>query len=97
MSPLNGSSCDRRNDADRVSRLHRRVLFLEIADVLVVQVDVDETPELALLVVEVRREPGVRRGEIDEQLANRRAVDFDSVLLSSERPKRSRNQNLVSH
>ena len=48
-----GAARHRRNDADRVARLHRRLLFLQIADVLVVQIDVDEAPQLALLVVEV--------------------------------------------
>jgi hypothetical protein len=45
-------------------------LFLEIADVLVVQIDVDEAAQLALLVVEVRLQPRVLRREIGEQLAD---------------------------
>ena len=74
-----------------------RLFFLQIADVFVVQVDVDEAAQLALLVVEMRLQPFVLRRQVGEQLANRRAVDFDGVLLSGERPQRSRNQNLVRH
>src|SRR5688572_9465533 len=77
------------NDANRVARLHRGLLFLQIPDVLVVEIDVDEAAELSLLVVEVRLQPRILRGEVGEQLADRRAVDFDGILLPSERSKRS--------
>ena len=39
---------DRRHDADRVLVGHRRLFARQIADVFVVQVDVDEAPQLAV-------------------------------------------------
>src|SRR5204863_3322577 len=42
---------DRRNDADGVSGLDRRLFLLQIPDVFVVNVDVDEAAQLALVVV----------------------------------------------
>jgi hypothetical protein len=45
---------DRRDDADRVARRHRRLFLLQVADILFVHVHVDEASQLALLVIEVR-------------------------------------------
>ena len=76
--------------------LDRRLLLLQVADVLVVQVDVDEAAQLALVVVEVllaARRDCVR--QVGEQLADRRAVDLDGVLLVGERPQRSRESGIV--
>ena len=39
---------DRRNDAHRVARLERRLILLQIPDVIVVDVDVDEAAQLAV-------------------------------------------------
>ena len=87
----------RRDDADRVARLHRRLLLLQVPDVLVVDVDVDEAAQLALLVVQVRLQPGVLRRQVGEQLADGRAVGVDGVLLIGVRPQRCGNQNFRRH
>src|SRR5207247_5985983 len=54
VRPLFSPACDRRDDADRVARCNRRLLFLQVADVFVVDVDVDEAAQLPLIVVEMR-------------------------------------------
>src|SRR6185295_11409906 len=43
---FSGTSGDRGNDADGVARPYLRLLLLQIADVFVVQVDVDEASKL---------------------------------------------------
>src|SRR6185369_12553512 len=42
------AACDRRDDADGVVGLHRGLLLLQVADVLVVDVDIDEAAQLAV-------------------------------------------------
>ncbi len=88
---------DRRDDAHRVAGLHRRLLLLQIPDVFVVDVDVDEAAQLALIVVEMRFQPGVLRRQVREQLADGLAFDIDGVFLVGERPERRGNQNLSCH
>ena len=87
----------RRDDAHRVAGRHRRLLLLQIPDVLVVHVDVDEAAQLALLVVQVRLQPRVLRRQVGEQLADGRAVGLDRVFLIGVRPERCRNQNFRRH
>jgi hypothetical protein len=88
---------DRRDDADRIAGLQRRLLFLQIPDVLVVHVDVDEAAQLPFLVVEVRLQPGVLRRQIGKQLADSLAVGLHRLFLVGERPERRGNQNLSCH
>ena len=54
----------------RVAVLDRRPFLLQVADVLVVHVDVHEAPEPALIRVEVLLEPVELTREVGEQLAN---------------------------
>ena len=88
---------DRRDDADRVARRDRRLLFLQVADVLVVQVHVDEAPQLALVVIQVRLQAAVPARQVGEQLADGRAVGLDRILLIRVRSQRSWNQDFRRH
>ena len=90
-------SGDRRDDADRVAGRDRRLLLLQVADIFVVQIDVDEAAQLALLVEQMVLQPGVLLRQIGEQLAHRRAVSLDRVLLIRVRPERCWNQNFRRH
>src|SRR5215217_804526 len=84
---------DGRNNADRVARGHRRLLSLQVPDIFVVQIDVDEAAQLALLVVQMRLETGMFFCEVGQQLADRGTGRLDGVLLIGVRTKRCRNQN----
>ena len=84
---------DRRDDADGVAAVHRRLLVLQIADILVVHVDVDEAAQLSLLVVEMGLEAAVPPRQIGEQFAHGRAGDVDGVLFIRVRPERRRDEN----
>src|SRR5690606_36479155 len=88
---------DRRNDAERVAVAQRRRLLLEIADVVVVDVDVDEVPQPALLVVQVALQIRVLRRERGQHLPDGAALDLDAVLLPGEGPQGRRDVYDVSH
>src|SRR5688500_2096791 len=88
---------NRRNNAERVAALHRCLLLLQIADVLVVQVDIDEVPQLALLRVEVLLQAVVLLRQVGEELADGGAADFDGLELVGERAERRGNVNRVCH
>ena len=87
----------RRHDAQRVARLHRRLLLLQVADVLVVQIHVDEVPQPPLVGVEVLLQAVVAGGEVLEQLADGGSGHFHRLLLVGERPQRRRDVNRVRH
>ena len=87
----------RRDDADGVARLERRLLAIEMADVLVVDVHVHEAAQLAVVVVQVAAEIAVFADQRLEQLANGAAVDFHDILPVRERPERCRDQNPMGH
>jgi hypothetical protein len=88
---------NRGDDADRVSRLERRLFTLEMTDVLVVDVHVHEAAQLAVVVVEMTAKVAVLCDERLEQLSNGAAVDFHDILPVGERPERCRNHDPVSH
>ena len=88
---------DRRDDAERVARLHRGPFPIEVPNVLVIQIDVDEAPELPFVVVKMLLQPLVLRREVAEQLADGGAVDFDDVLLAGKGPKGRGDIDLGGH
>src|SRR5437867_423091 len=84
---------DGRNDADGVAGRDRGLLFLQVANVLVIQIHIDEASQLALLVVEMRLETRMLPRQVREQLADGCTVGFHRLLLIRVRPERCRNQN----
>src|SRR5690606_5473997 len=62
-----------------------------------VEIDVDEAPELALLVVEVLPETLVPAGQVGQQLADGRAFDLDDVLFAGEGAQRCRDMDFRGH
>src|SRR5688572_1120803 len=86
-----------RNDAHGVAFLQRRLVLLQIPDVIVIYVDVDETAKLAVGRVEMLFKTAVLRCQILQEFGNSCAIDLYGVLLFCKRSKRSRNQNLSWH
>src|SRR5262245_38790479 len=70
----------RRDDADLVLLSDRGVFFLQVADVFVVDVDVDETAQLTVGVEEVFPQVRKLRGQFIERLADLRRFDRDRRL-----------------
>src|SRR2546428_12395662 len=91
------TSRDRRNDADRVARLHRCLIALEIPDILVVHVHVHEAAQLSFVRVQVFPKTVVLPRELGQQLTDSAAADLYRLLLVREWPERRGNQNLVRH
>jgi hypothetical protein len=92
-----GPARHRWHDADRVARLERRLLAIEVADVLVVHVDVDEAAELSVIVVQMTAQIAVPGDKRLEQLADGTAVELHDILPVGERPERCRDQNPMGH
>ena len=64
-----------------------------MADVFVVDVDVDEASQPALLVVEMPAEIAVLTDEPLQRVADRLTFDFHELLLPRKRAKRSGNHD----
>src|SRR5262249_3707388 len=70
----------RRDDADLVLLFDRGVFFLQVADVFVVDVDVDEAAQLAVGVEEMFPQIGKLRDQFVERFADLRRFDRDRRL-----------------
>jgi len=69
------------DDADFVAVLERRLAVFEEADVLLVDIDVDEAAHLALVIHEAFLDAGEARLQFDDRLADGGGVDFDQLLV----------------
>src|SRR5919202_1137844 len=76
---------DRRDDGHFIARLQRRVLALQEADVLFIHIDIDEAPQLALVVAEPLFQSRIRAVEVLDDFGNCRAFLFDFALSLGER------------
>src|SRR5205823_4415874 len=85
------------NDADLVALLQRSLDPLEEAHVFAVDVDVDEAPQVALLVAEPLLQPGVRRVELRDALGQHAAVALHDVLVLRQPPQRRRDLDGNAH
>ena len=81
-----GAAGDGGDDGECIGRLGGGGLFFrEVADVFIVQVEVDEGAELAVVREEVALELGVRAGELVEGGGDGGRVDLHRGLLCGER------------
>src|SRR5262245_872527 len=83
----------RRDDADLVLLFDRGVFFLQVADVFVVDVDVDEAAQLAAGVEEVFPQIGKLSGQFVERFADLRRFDRDRRLAPDVLAQSCRNRN----
>src|SRR4051812_35347687 len=79
-------------DADLVLLADGGVQIVEVADVLVIHVDVDETAELTAI-ENAFPEGGVRRTDVAENLADGRALGVDAVVPPGVGAERGRDAN----
>src|SRR5690242_13961002 len=84
---------DGRDDFDDVGRADRGVQVVEVADVLVVHVDVDVLLELAAAVEDPLVELGVAGTEVAQDLAHGRALRLDAGLAVGVGSERGRNRD----
>jgi hypothetical protein len=69
------------DDTDLVAVFERRLAVLEEADVLLVDIDVDEAAHLAFFIHEAFLDAGEARLQFDDRLADGGGVDFDQLLV----------------
>ena len=86
-----------RDDAHRVAGLQRRLVLLQIADVFVVDVNVDEAAHAALVVEQMLLQPGKPRRQVCKQLVDGRPVELDDVELVGIRTERCGNVDFYGH
>jgi hypothetical protein len=72
---------NRRNDADNVVGSHGRLVLLKITDILVIQIDIYEAPNLAVIRKEVTTQLTVLSRQAGQSLSHRFCFDLDGVLL----------------
>src|SRR5262245_240532 len=74
--PAISASCHRGNDAQLIAILHRRGQAVEVTDILIVQIDVDEAADLAI-VEETLADPWISFVQILERGLHAAAAHFD--------------------
>src|SRR5262245_44016623 len=83
----------RREEADLVGRGDRRVETGEVADVLAVDVDVDEPVELAVVGQELRPEAWMALHERPHHRADRVAIELERLRPTDVRPEHGRDED----
>src|ERR1700687_868921 len=95
--PASQAPGDGWHDADRVPILGGRILFVEEAYVLIVQIHIHKAANFSLFGVEVLAEFGEGPRQAAQRLAHCSGAAFDTRLLSCELAERRRNQDLYGH
>src|SRR5262249_26075277 len=88
---------DRRDDADHVPVLNRRLLVLPGADILVPHENVHEAAEPPVVGIQMLLQIREPRGEAAHRLPHRAGLHLDGIEVSRIRPQRGRNQYLSWH
>src|ERR1039457_3613319 len=88
---------NRRNDADFIAVFKHRLFVFEEADVLLVDIDVDEAAHLALVIHEAFLDAGEARLQFDERLADGGGVDFDQLLVVGQLAERRGDSDFFWH
>jgi hypothetical protein len=91
------ASSDGRNDADLVAVFHGSGFFLLEADVFIVDEDIHETANIALLVADSLNEARVGGVEGIENIADVGSGDFNDFLIAGEFAQRRWDADLDGH
>src|SRR5918993_187527 len=95
--PYSSAARDRRHDAQLVAGLDRGLELLEVADVLVVEVDVDEPVELVRALEQARLDAGGLGLEAVEHRGDGAAVGLDDVGAVGEVTQGGRDADANAH
>src|SRR4030081_1362337 len=91
---IGSASSDRRHDGEVVAVLERRLQPRPEANILVVPVDVDELPKLALVVVETLFESWELLVQFVEGLRHVAGIDLDNGRAASQLPQSAGDTDL---
>ena len=87
-------SCNRGHYGNVITVFYGGGVLLQIADVFIVQVDIDESAELAVVVIEMTSQVGVLGDKSRKGFSDSRTFDFNRRLFPSILPQRRRNVDL---
>src|SRR5581483_5911733 len=90
-------SGDGGHDTDGIAILGGRIFLFQITNILVIEVDIHEAANAAILGVEVLAQVSVRAGQLLERVADRSGIELHSRLLAHELPQGGRNFKLHCH
>jgi len=90
-------ACDGWYDADRIPVLGARILFVEEAYILIIQINIHKTADSSLIGVEMLAQLGKAACQTAERLTYRSRATFNARLPSGELAERRRNQDLYGH
>src|ERR1700722_2314242 len=88
---------DGRDNADSVSVFRRRILFRQIADILIVEIDIHERAQLAIFRIKMLAQFFELAGEPAKRFANRRRGKLSGIALPRVNPQRRRNHHFNGH
>src|SRR5438270_3609208 len=91
------AASDRRQDRDHVALFDTRLEAVQVAHVLVVDVDVDEAPLSAITLQQLSGEARVTLVDVGDQLAQGRTLSGDAALASDSRPQHGRHAYVCHH
>ena len=70
---------------------------MQIADIVIVEIHVDEAPELAVFLVEMMTQVGVLRRQVLEELTDRLAFGLHDILFARVHPEGCGYEYVVCH
>src|SRR4029077_829607 len=82
---------DRRHNADRIAVLGRRVFLLQVANILVIEVDIHEAANAAVIGVKVLAEIRVSSRKLFQGFADGSRIELHACLLARKLPQGSWN------
>ena len=88
---------DRGHNADRIAVFGGRVFLLQVANILVVEVDIHETANAAVVSVKVLAQIGVGSRKLFQGLADGGRIELHACLLARKLPQGGRNFHLHCH
>src|SRR5712691_6291906 len=94
VMPFSLAACDRRQDRDDVTFLDRCFETLEVAHVLVIDIDIDEGPLLAGRQEKLASKTRVARIDVVDQLAQGRALGGKTAFAADCRAQHGRNADI---
>jgi hypothetical protein len=92
-----GAARNRRYDADNIVFLHGRLVLLEIADILIIQIDIHEAADLSFIGKEMPAQVAVLRSQAGQRLSHGFSLELYRILLPCVLAQWSWDDHLYGH
>ena len=87
------ASCDARHDGESLAPFQAGRVILQVADVLIVDIYVDEAAQLALIIEQILLNVGILLGQMAQGIGHGRAAHFYRFFLAGELAQGGRDQD----